>query len=781
MSKILLFLPILFLTISCNTTRQLNTAKGERLLVKNKIALTGTGNFSSKTELAYTLTPLFKQVPNRKNRLGFRYRLWYHYKFLGSTTKFGRWVNKHIAEPPAIYDPELAARTAKNFENYLQRRGYFDARCTTELDTSERFHAKVKYKIQTGELWRIDTLRFVSRDSAVQNVMLEVAPQSRLKTGGGLDGETFEAEKLRLTNELKNRGYAYFTPNYLIFNGDSTNKKSNITLEALPPSDSTFHQKYTLGKVDVFASLVPDYSAIRSDARISGVYFASVTPEFSVKPQRIFDALALRPGQLFRQDDVDQTYRRLNAFGTFRFISIKTAPDTLNPSILDATIALAPNKRFSFDWGVGSDYSSSIVSNQLLGATANIGFTNRNLRGGGEHLTTNLSGNLQFDLAQPGKPIASLETRLQSDYTLPRFNDYLGFWRTFGKAENAEGMKFYNRLKTDGRTRFSLSFSYLDLLEYYSLQVLHGSYGFDLPNRSKTSAWSFEHFGVDVLKPDLSRPGWDILGKNEFIRRSFGNQLFTGFVLRAANFNYIGSPNRFGEHWSVRFGGEVSGLEELAAHAVWTKVFGQEDPWKVGVLDFSKFIRADFDGSYTRQFSKSWTAIAHVGLGVAVPFGDTKEMPYVKQFFIGGPNSLRAWRLREIGPGGYFDKDLQPDNPPFYQSGNFRFEFNGELRFPIFWWFKGAVFVDGGNVWTLAADPSRPKAELNINSFNNVAIGTGVGLRVDVQYFVFRLDLGYKVRRPYSDPEHPGHFVYWPLSDVGKDPWNFNIAVGYPF
>jgi outer membrane protein assembly factor BamA len=235
--------------------------------------------------------------------------------------------------------------------------------------------------------------------------------------------------------------------------------------------------------------------------------------------------------------------------------------------------------------------------------------------------------------------------------------------------------------------------------------------------------------------------------------------------------------NRFGERWQLRLNSEVSGLEELVVNKLWEIPFGKQT-WAIGDLDFSKFLRLEIDGVYSREFRKDLVGALRVGAGVVAPFGDSKVAPYVKQFFVGGPSSLRAWRIRELGPGGYVPTTEAQTKRPFYESGDFRFEFNGELRFPLFLWIKGALFVDGGNVWTLNKDAGRPASELKLDSYKNIAIGSGFGIRADFGFFILRFDVGVKVKRPNNSTGS-----YWV-----NEPWRlrkenlaYNLAVGYPF
>jgi outer membrane protein assembly factor BamA len=247
--------------------------------------------------------------------------------------------------------------------------------------------------------------------------------------------------------------------------------------------------------------------------------------------------------------------------------------------------------------------------------------------------------------------------------------------------------------------------------------------------------------------------------------------------------------NGFGERWTYRFNTELSGLEVLAANRAWVAIVGSKGPekdvWKAGDLNFSEFIRFDQDAVYSRNFSKHVVGAVRIGAGVGFAFGDSPTLPYVKQFFVGGPSSIRAWRIRELGPGGFLKIDPDTQKPdatqPYYQAGDFRFEFNGELRFPIFSYFKGAVFIDGGNIWTLRNDPGRPGSQLQWDSYKNIAIGTGFGIRGDFDYFVIRLDFGLPLRRPYQFPAGSSYWVPNLFSKMQPKDFNPNLAVAYPF
>jgi outer membrane protein insertion porin family len=796
-----LMLALLFFS-ACNVTTHLNKSQTP-LLIKNSLELKTEKPLplDQKTPLMYELATLYRQTPNERGILALRTpaRLWWYYHTEDKEhKKFARWARKKIAEPPALFQEELAIRTTNNFQNFMRQRGYFQATSSYTVKYSQRrfffglFNkppksyatASVKYSLSLGPLHHLGKVEFASQDTNILYILRQTAGRSFLKPGAPLDGRSFEAEKLRITAEMKNRGYAFFIPNFVEFNGDSTAAVTDITVEVLRQNDSSLHKTYILGNIAVFSDLVPDLSSIRNDTTIQGIYFATSGPNFEVKPGRLFDAITLRPGTQFRQSDFDETSHNLNALGIFRFVTIRPLQDSIQPEKINVTISFKLNNQLALGGGVdmnSSTNSGSTLSGRLLGVSGNLSAENRNLFRGAENVQTNLGYSLEFDLAPDrNRLIFSQEFKFSNELRFPRYFDYFGFWRSLHRL-NLVSDRFYDRLRFDGQTRLTLNYNYLDLRGFYVYNLFHSAFGYDVRS-SAEHQFSFDNIGIDVLRPQLQPSFQTIFGQNEFLKRSFGNQLFTGFLLRSFTYTFADKPNAFGERWFFRLNTELSGLEEYAVNRLWAIPFGKQD-WKIADLEFSKYAKIDVTGTYTREFSNKMIAAIRVSAGAAASYGDTLAVPYVKQFFAGGPSSIRAWRIRELGPGGYYERDstgeFREPAQPFYQAADFRFEFNGELRFPLFWWVKGAVFLDGGNIWTFKPDPDRPGSALGWGSYKNIALGTGFGLRFDFDYFVFRFDWGIKLRRPYTIGNE-GYWVDW-SGAKWQELSNFNLAVGYPF
>ncbi len=773
---------LLFCFASCNVTKHLDESKGQRLLIRNSLHVKSEKKLTlgARTALTYQLTPLYRQKPNTRNFRYFYTRLWLHYKYKDKKSGFAKWVISKQAERPAVYDSTLAFRTANNFQNQMRQRGYFRATCVYKPHYIGLKKASVLYELNLGPQYTINKVTFASRDTQVLQIVNDLSQVSHLQPGAPLDGQLFEAEKLRITADLKDRGYAYFVPQFIEFTGDSTGTKSDVRIEILPFNDSTMHKTYTIGKVEVYSGVVPELTVLRSDTTIKGVYFAGVERKFFVRPDRVYQMIAIRPGQLYNQGEFDRTLRSLNGLGVYRFVSMRPVPDTTQEGKMDVTINLSPNKRFSP--GYDFDFNYSTLNGGLIGISPSVSIINRNLLSGAERLRSTVNYNIEFDISAR-RFIYAQEFKIQNELAIPRYFDYLGLWKMMHKIHFGNRRmipeQYYQQMRSTANARISTNYNYLKVTDFYQYHLFNASFGYTLrPNAQHQYSW--DHIGVEVLRPRFD----ENLTPSTFLLKSFDNQLFTGIILRSFNYNYTSRINGFGERWTYKFNAELSGLEVVAANRAWGAAFGREN-WKVGDLSFSEFLRVDQDAVYTRDFSKGIIGAVRIGAGVAVPFGDSKAVPYVKQFFVGGPSSIRAWRIREIGPGGFIDIDEKTGQPsniqPYYQAGDFRFEFNGELRFPIFSYFKGAVFIDGGNIWTLRNDPGRREAKLQWDSYRNIAIGTGFGVRGDFGYFVIRLDFGLPLRRPYRYPNTNDYWVPNLFSKMQLSDFNPNLAVAYPF
>lgn len=800
---------------SCNSTRFLDPSKGQVFLVKNKIEILKTkeGKIKNKTNLTYELARLFKQKPNRKFFGVPRQYFYYTSQDTLNKSRLGKTADRvkgrMLGEEPVFLDSALAVQTAEAMTFYLQNKGYFYAETNFEITTNKKgTKARVAYFIQPNGIYTIDTVVFECRDTAIQRILDEIAPASFLKKGNPVDIKLYEQEVSRITQYLRNNGYAYFYPQYVsnLEGTDSSNveKTVSIKLEVLTPPGKQSHQVYTVGNVYVNPNFDPSLAALPApDTIYDGVFFATSGNEFRIKPRTLTNSIYFRTGEEFSQTELDNTIRQLGGLGVFRPPTIRYEEDTLNTGSLNFYVLLTPNKKWEFgtDLDISTTERKGVVGNRnLIGLSFSPSLRNRNFLRGAELLVTNLDLGIELAPFGPTQDLVnSLDFRLQGDLYFPRFTDYFKMWRRFKKwGLCSEG--FYEKLRKRATSRFTAGYNVLVLLNNYQLQFANLSYGYDVPLSQKANL-SINHFGADLLIPTIvSGSSFETLLKEQpFLRQSFSKQFITGLVFRDINYVYSGSSTLNNSYWYFRGYFDVSGLEVMGINALYNALSGKSPELKLFNVDFSHYVKLELDGSHHWQFGPNRSIVARFNTGIVLPFYQSETVPYVKQFFVGGPNSLRGWYARALGPGLYRDElTLDPTNRNlFYQSGDMKIEFNLEYRFFLLrplglFNLYGATYLDFGNIWTIKEDANRPGSRFTLKRttaegkivsdlfINEMAIGTGFGTRWDFTYFVFRLDFGLPLKNNYPDAERNNTYWY-DFSKLQLRDIVLNLGLGYPF
>lgn len=807
------WLCLLFL-YSCSSTRFLED--DQYLLEKNVVKL--EGKVAEKRDLSYELTTFYKQRPNT-NFLFFFPREWFYFKMQdpNDTTRFDAWKRRAIAEVPAIYSDSLTEETAEQMSLYLQYNGYFNAQVIPQRDP-QRQKMKVTYYAVPGKRFMIDSVFFDSSDPTIDSLLQSIKSESYLQTGLPLNLRLFDREKERLSEYMRDNGFANFYTNYigdLEVDTSQVSSRANLYVNVLPPFGDSVHTQFYIGEVNVFTDFDPEGSNIRLDTSIGGLNFFLSEQGFIVKPSVFREAISLRPGELFSQTNLDETNKRLGDLGIFRFVRIKQESDSIDSQLLHFNIQLTPNFRMEIGADLELNYTNLSINpgtGDLFGLSLSPSLRHRNLLGGAELLATNLSAGVETAPQEIGNDAFwnTVDLRAQADLFLPDFTDYLGFWRglhtvPLGKNRRLLNSNFYRALRENANTRLSASYNYLLVFQWYEYNLLNVSFGYDF-QRSKNTRYIIDHFAVNFLRPIIQDEFQKQLTQNPFLERSFGQQVFVSLLFRELDFLHSSRVNRRGQSTFINLDVETAGTEVWAANAIYNEFALVRDTFSLGKdIDFSQYVRTEVDFRYYKQYTPEQSFASRINFGIARPFGFTSDVPYVKQFFVGGANSMRAWAPRGLGPGGYFDPlSLEPDSTfRLFQSGDIKLELNLEYRFNIFWRLKGAIFLDVGNVWTVQRDDNRPgsqflwtrrdnRFDLEGNPFvhhpfyKQLAIGSGFGLRVDLSYFLFRFDIGVKLRNSFPDdrslqPNIPESAWWNDLGNLKTNDFGFNLGLGLPF
>lgn len=811
------------LLASCNTTKYLTG--GQELLTSQRVKMKAPKEMPNKADVAYELSTIAQQQPNG-NFLFLWPREYFYFdnNKPKDTTRIDRFLRNTIGQRPAIYSDSLSRRSAKDMAAYLLYQGYFNARAYHEADRGKKRKVNLIYHVEPGHRYLIDSVQYTSQDPRLDSLLQAAKEESLLVKGAPLDLNNFDQEKVRLGRYFRNHGYAFFTSSYLDkLEIDTTRRQgyADVFLSILPAPRADAYDRYKVGSITVLADFSPldaQSGRARLDTIIDNVRFLTGESAFRMRPELLRRSIFLRPGDYYNQEEREKTTLALNGLGIYRFVRINQQIDSLGEKVLNYQIQLSPSDRMSIGADLDFSYTNrngNIGAGNLLGVSVSPNFSNRNLLGGAELLVTNFRAGVEINpFPSDTFPfLSTVDLAVDVSLYLPRFKDF-GLYSLLNKLPapwkgNLISDTFIAQLREKASTRYSLGYEYLLISQFYSYTILNARLGYDF-RRSTTTNYRINHLAIDVLVPSTEQRFKEILDQNQFLQRSFGEQYFFSALFRDLQYTHSGRPDQRGRSLSFTGAFELAGAEVFLTN----QLFDAGNTWtpKDGAT-YAKYVSGLADISYNKQYTAQHSFAARFLISAARPFGgsatEDAAVPYVKQFFVGGANSMRAWAPRGLGPGGYVDPlSLNTDNNlRLFQTGDFRMELNLEYRFPITTLFKGAFFADIGNIWTFEedADQERPGSQFllgqklrNNNTFlhqpfyRQLAIGMGTGLRVDLSYFVFRLDASIPMRYNYPqdgfgnpldrDNTKPPEGDYWRsfqrfrLRDI-----TFQLGLGYPF
>lgn len=785
---------------------------GEYLVRKNSISIQTDADIDNPKRLASSLQGMITQPTNRnvfivmnKERIFLRQRKKQRrLEAKGdSLSRWAQWRMNNLGEPPVLYDPELTQQIQRNIQLKLLSKGYYRAQVRSEVNKNERKKtAKINYIADSGPLFVADTFLYISTDPTIKAILEQHRSKSFLLEGEAVSRQNYELEVARINKLLRNRGYALFNSNFIkSIDGDSIGHKVNLRLEIINPTDSTFHQRYRVGDVHVFTSTSGKANFFANiDTVINGIQYHSADAAIRVAPTLLQSNIALKPDELFSQEKVDRSNVLLNRLNLFQFVSIRSAPDSLNSQVLNYQIVLQPLKKYEASVSIRASNTERQLFNarqNLIGINLFPSLAMRNDGGNGRTLRASGGLGMDFNIGRNTSLANTLDLRLQVDIFQPKFKDNFATVKGLNRLGLINDASYLNA-QDNSISNFSIQYNYLDILDFYQINILNISETLDY-DLNKNNRLSIRRMGLNLFLPDERDAFKTILSENPFLERSFGNQLLLGMLFRDISYVHQ-NQNENGAAWNFRSTFGLVGWEMGLLNRGINLASGNDERFAFtdGDVEFSNYLSLNLDANFSKRFGPTKQIAFRLANSFARPLGYSEEVPYLQQFFVGGPNSLRGWIARGIGPGSFLDPlTLDAGNRNlFYQAADFLLEGSVEYRTLIVNIaginFNGAVFIDAGNIWTLEADTVRPGSQFVFTEktddsgevverpfWQEIAINTGFGLRMDYSYFVLRLDLGFPIRNPYVDPD--GGWNWRPVNTYRLSNLNFNLMLGYPF
>jgi len=764
-SSKILFLVCTLITLigltSCSTTRSLS--ENQYLFEKAQIIYQDPHHLEDQKLIDYSLEEIAEPKPNREV-LGQKVRLMIYNSVKGKR-KLGRWIKRKVGEPPVLYNAALIGRSTKVLANYLKDQGYLFA--TVQSDTIIKGRKViVDYTIKVNPRYSYRNISFPKGTNDLNRLLLNNRDRSNIKVDAPYQVLALEGERIRLSNLARDNGYFDMNPEYFYFFADTTVGTYQVDLyyKISPPTDSAKHRRYRIGDAVVYPNYILNLDdAFNFEDTIRHDGLSILQSQQVIRPAVLRQHILSREGNLFNASKQERSVNRLLDLGVFKYVNLKyQIRETDSLTYLDRQYYLTP----SLDQDVNMQIEASTESNNFLGTALSFAYNNRNLFAGAEQLNITLGAGVETQAGNDLTFINTLDLNGEVRLTWPRF--YVPLIRV-----NDEGTF------SVPRTVLSLSNNFQRRTDFFSINSFKLQFGYDWrPHRYLRH----EFYPVNINYINLLRQSTtfeDLLAANSRLRNSLENVFVLGGKYQLSYNDQ--EVNTSKDYWFITGSAEASGNLAYVADQL---IGGSEVNAAFGV-PFSQFLKVDLDVRRNFLSAKSWF-VTRLYMGVGVPYGNADFLPYIRQFFTGGSNSIRSFRIRSLGPGS-FNSPVLANNPNgfFDQTGDLKLEFNVEYRFSLMTYLKGAIFLDGGNIWLLN-DPteSQPEGLFKLNRFyEEIALGTGLGLRLDVKFIVLRLDTAFPIRTPYEV-----NGKRWNLSSIKfrsrtwrQDNLVWHLAIGYPF
>lgn len=763
---LLLSAVMLLLMTACTVVSKLpdNVTLHNSNAVKVEVYFQGLNRSSIKNELLLMARPR----PNRSiGPLKIRAWLYSHIATPDTAHNILGWVKRKIGEPLVLLDSTALERSARQMQRHLFDKGYFANSVNYSVDIKKR-KADVVYKAKIEKPYQIDSVFLPEANSPTTKAINELKIPLQLKRGEQFNAEQLRAEINRIAYDLRCHGFYDFVGKNLSFRLDTsqTHRTVNVYLDFKNKGEPSTEWQYSIKNVYIYADYTtPKDSSAYSDTLLVNGYHYIYKKTVKIKPQVLLAYMSIAPGKWYSQAHHEQSLRHLLELNLFKFTNIRF--EKVDSAQLNCRIYLTPNKRVQISGETEvSNRSQSNVGGEL-GTALRLSFKDRNFLKGSEAFATNLFGGVEvaFNDTLSGF-VNTINTSAEVSLSLPKFLSPI----------KVRTQSSYFRPKTN----FLLKTNFLRRINFYTLNSYSLTYGFDWRENARKrhvlTPVSINLFSV--INP--SDRFLELLDNNPALAKSFEAQFILGSSYSYIYTNQVAGSSSSFDYFRLNFdiaGNLLYGIDRLLQATNTTS-----EPLTIFNNTYSQFFRIDADFRHYIPLSKSSSLIGRVYAGIGVPYGNADVLPYPKQFVSGGANSVRAFRIRSLGPGAF---DSADDNSGgFDRTGELKLEANIEYRFDIWYIFKGAFFMDAGNVWTLRPNESFPNGNIKLNSiWQEWGIGGGAGLRLDFTYFVMRFDIA----TPFYNPNLT-QGSRWRLDNISpfssqwrRENLQLNLAIGYPF
>ncbi|MCI6160993.1 MAG: BamA/TamA family outer membrane protein [Prevotellaceae bacterium] len=767
---------------SCSTTKHI--PDGDQLFTgltkidyKNYERNQNFFNAQEEVEAALATAPNGALLGSSYLRTPFPYRLWIWNAFAGKESQLSKWIAKSFGKKPVLMSWVNPALRASVAQSVLRKHGYFRGKVDYEIVPQRHpKKSKIGYTVTMNHLFTIDTIRYVNFPLLSDSLIRATEKDAMIHTGDAFTVAALDAERKRLSNMFRNSGYYYYQPSYASYLADTlaVPGKVQLRLQAADGIPDNAKHKWYIGNVTV--DLRKQFMQELADSIGRGAFkvrFSGRKPP--VRIGVIVNDMKLMHGDPYRYENYLKSTAKLNSTGIFSMVDFSFTPrdTTRTCDTLDLNLNCVFERPYDF-------YVESKYNNKTSGRTGPelvLGFTKRNAFRGGELLDINLHGSYEWQTSgglNGSRRFNSYEYGVDVSVQFPRlmlpWQEWL-FRKTKKNKEKAlrrfiNQMSYYSAPSTIAK----VSRTSLNRPDYFKLVNFSGEWTYRW-QKTQNSKHELSPLAVTYQHLLHATETYDsILNANPYL----GITMHDVFIPKMRYSYYYNSPahlkNPISWEITVTESGNIASLGYLAFGKKWNSK--NKEMFKNSYAQFFK-IETDFTKKWRLGLNKY--LVGHVNAGIICTYGNSEEAPYSELFYVGGANSIRAFTVRSIGPGKY----VAPNAMLAYldQTGDMRLLMNLEYRQKLFNNVYAAAFLDAGNVWAMKDDVYREDAKFKFaNILKEMAVGTGIGFRYDLDFLVLRLDWGVGLHVPYDT----GKSGYFNIRSF-KEGQSLHLAVGYPF
>jgi len=759
-----LFIPTgLLLTVlaSCHESKYL--AANQTLYTANKTQVQSSVPMTKKEQKKWSEEMQGYLRPKLNGSiLGIRVKLWI-FNIAGTTNKkkgFKHWLKYKIGEPPVLATPAILRNNAQVLQSHLENKGFFHDTVIVTTVVKDK-HLTATYTGQVGPRYIIGKINYPDDSDVVSNLIDTLQRSSLLKKGDFYDFETIKAERVRIDSRLKNRGFYYFNPDYLLVDLDTATGNHRVDMfmrlkEEMPdPARKVYH----IDTITAYVSSGKRADTSRSNAYVTPEGYHIIDPGQFLRPSVFSRTLLIKPNDIYRENDHNSSLSRLVSLGVFQFVKARFEPafsaDTNSKLNLYFYLTPAQKKQLRFE------VTALTRNDNTTGTEVALNWRNRNVFRGAALFNIKLYGGLEGQSVSSTVKSLTRRTGVDASLTIPTI---------------ISPFNLNTSSKFVPKTKIEADYDIYENASLYTLTSSRVSYGYQFKN-TVTTENGVTILGISYVRPSHITDSFQLeINQNKNLYYSIEPQFIIG---PSWNFNYNSrlDPRNARKPSNIWFNANVDFSNNLLG------IFSGANVNKTGVqkeifgVPFAQYMRFEVDFRHYLNFSQYSILAVRANAGVGISYGNSVSLPYARAFFAGGTNDIRAFRARALGPGAYYGGN--PNTNAFLpdQPGDVKLEGNIEYRAKLFDLVRWAIFTDFGNVWTLRGDTSRPGAVFNSHFLDDFAVGVGTGLRFDLTILVLRVDVAVPLRTPWKPEGSKWNFnAATDISDMV-----LNLAIGYPF